>query len=72
MSDDDFAYDMTTLRIFFQPSNLALWVPALVLAVVLRVITHKYHHQLIFPICKPHFQRSGAALTVDLLRQISL
>ncbi|KZP23932.1 hypothetical protein FIBSPDRAFT_736539 [Athelia psychrophila] len=50
MSDDDFAYDLTTLRIFFRPANLALWVPAAVLAVVLRVITHKYHHQLIFPI----------------------
>ncbi|KAF7986880.1 hypothetical protein HWV62_12628 [Athelia sp. TMB] len=50
MSDDDFAYDLTTLRHFFQPHNLMLWVPALVLAILLRVITHKYHHQLIFPI----------------------
>lgn len=49
--DDDFAYDFATLKFFFQPQNLILWVPALGLAVLLRVITHKCHHQLIFPIC---------------------
>lgn len=49
--DDDFAYNFATLKFFFQPQNLVLWVPALGLAVLLRVITHKFHHQLIFPIC---------------------
>jgi SulP family sulfate permease len=33
-----------------EPHNLVLWLPALGLAVLLRLITHKYHHQLLFPL----------------------
>jgi SulP family sulfate permease len=50
ISDDDFSYTLSTLKFFFQPHNLILWLPALGLAVLLRLITHKYHHQLIFPL----------------------
>lgn len=50
ISDDDFTYTFATLKFFFEPSNLALWLPSLGLAVLLRVITHRYHHQLIFPL----------------------
>lgn len=40
------------LKLYFTNARiLTLWVPAFVLAGFLRVITHKYHHQLIFPAC---------------------
>ena len=52
MADDDFSLSLDTLKFFIlNLHNLALWLPAFVLAVLLRIITHKYHHQLIFPIC---------------------
>ncbi|KAL6303578.1 sulfate transporter family-domain-containing protein [Sparassis latifolia] len=52
MADDDFALDFATFKyLFLNAHNLALWAPAFGLAVLLRVITHKYEHQLIFPIC---------------------
>jgi SulP family sulfate permease len=50
ISDDDFTYTLSTLKFMFEPQNLVLWLPALGLAVLLRLITHKYHHQLIFPL----------------------
>ncbi|KAM5540073.1 hypothetical protein V8D89_006213 [Ganoderma adspersum] len=51
MSDDDFALDLETLKyIFLNAGNLMLWLPAFCLAALLRVITHKWDHQLIFPI----------------------
>jgi SulP family sulfate permease len=40
--------------LFLNLHNLALWLPAFCLAVLLRVITHNYHHQLIFPACKSY------------------
>ena len=45
------SYDMFKW-LFLNLHNLALWLPAFLLAVFLRVITHKYHHQLIFPACE--------------------
>ena len=36
----------------FEVNNLVLWALPLLLAVLLRLITHKFHHQLIFPLCK--------------------
>jgi SulP family sulfate permease len=50
ISDDDFSYTLSTLKFMCEPHNLVLWLPALGLAVLLRVITHKFHHQLIFPL----------------------
>jgi SulP family sulfate permease len=52
MDDDEFRFSLETARFFFEGHNLALWVPALALAVLLRVITHRWHHQLIFPVCE--------------------
>ena len=53
MSDDDFELDLETFKyIFLNVGNLVLWLPAFCLAALLRVITHKWDHQLIFPICK--------------------
>ena len=52
MSDDDFELDLETFKyIFLNVGNLVLWLPAFCLAALLRVITHKWDHQLIFPIC---------------------
>ncbi|KAI0702395.1 sulfate transporter family-domain-containing protein [Cerioporus squamosus] len=51
MSDDDFSLSLETFKFFvLNARNLALWLPAFGLAVLLRVITHKWDHQLIFPI----------------------
>ncbi|RPD58190.1 hypothetical protein L226DRAFT_466264 [Lentinus tigrinus ALCF2SS1-7] len=51
MSDDDFSLSWETFKFFvLNARNLALWLPAFGLAVLLRVITHKWEHQLIFPI----------------------
>jgi SulP family sulfate permease len=36
--------------LFADKHNLSLWAPALGLAVILRIITQKFNHQLIFPI----------------------
>lgn len=53
MEDDDFALTFEMFRfLFLDLHNLALWLPSFALAALLRVITHKYHHQLIFPICE--------------------
>ncbi|EMD35753.1 hypothetical protein CERSUDRAFT_52921 [Gelatoporia subvermispora B] len=50
MADDDFSLSLSTFKFLVLNShNLALWLPALGLAVLLRVITHRYDHQLIFP-----------------------
>lgn len=52
MNDDDFSLSLATFKyLFLDLHNLVLWVPAFALAVLLRIITSKYHHQLIFPIC---------------------
>ena len=53
----------------FEPQNLVLWLPALGLAVLLRLITHKYHHQLIFPLCESDFlphPQGGIAIKLTL------
>ncbi|WVO16394.1 hypothetical protein L204_104069 [Cryptococcus depauperatus] len=45
-----FEYNLATLHIFFQSRHaIALWTLPLALAVLLRLITHTFHHQLIFP-----------------------
>ncbi|KAG8710398.1 hypothetical protein FRC08_017217, partial [Ceratobasidium sp. 394] len=49
--DEGFQYNLATFRKFFMDKhNLSLWVPALALAILLRIITHRVHHQLVFPI----------------------
>lgn len=58
--DDDFDYTLETLRyMFLDKHNLVLWALPLFLAILLRVITHKYNHQLIFPLCECTCLRRG-------------
>jgi len=53
LEDEGFSLSYSVFEwLFLNLHNLALWLPAFSLAVLLRVITHKYHHQLIFPTCK--------------------
>ena len=53
MPEEDFDFSFGTLRyVFLTGRNVLMWAPALALAVVLRVITHQFEHQLIFPMCK--------------------
>ncbi|KAH8111670.1 hypothetical protein DFH11DRAFT_1879795 [Phellopilus nigrolimitatus] len=49
IDDDDFTYTLDTLKFFLDAGVLVRWLPALALAVLLRAITHRFHHQLIFP-----------------------
>lgn len=51
LQDDDFSLSLETLLFFLRGHNLVLWVPAFALAVLLRVITARWHHQLILPTC---------------------
>lgn len=51
LRDDDFSLSLDTLLFFLRGHNLALWVPAFILAALLRVITSRWHHQLILPTC---------------------
>lgn len=49
-SEDGFQYNLETLRYFFRSGHMvALWLPPLLLAVLLRLITSRFHHPLIFP-----------------------
>ncbi|KLO11977.1 sulfate anion transporter [Schizopora paradoxa] len=51
MDDDDFSYTFEALKLFTTNSHiLLLWVPAFGLAVLLRLITSRFHHQLVFPL----------------------
>ncbi|KAI0260384.1 sulfate transporter family-domain-containing protein [Gloeopeniophorella convolvens] len=50
LPDDEFSLSLVTLRFFLRGTNLALWTPAFALAALLRVITARWHHQLILPI----------------------
>ncbi|KAH9847094.1 sulfate transporter family-domain-containing protein [Lenzites betulinus] len=51
ISDDDFSLSLDTFKfLVLNVHNLVMWLPAFGLAVLLRVITHKWEHQLIFPI----------------------
>lgn len=53
ISDDEFTATWETFRLMFLDTHtLSLWLIPLALAVLLRLITHKFHHQLIFPLCK--------------------
>jgi SulP family sulfate permease len=48
-----FRYNLKTLQFLFRSEHvMGLWMSALFLAVTLRFITEKLHHQLIFPICE--------------------
>ncbi|KAJ1304059.1 hypothetical protein OPQ81_008466 [Rhizoctonia solani] len=48
--EDGFQYTLETFKLYFMNGrNLMLWLPAFGLAVLLRIITHRFHHQLIFP-----------------------
>jgi SulP family sulfate permease len=49
--DDDFPLSLDTLLFFVRGHNLTLWVPAFALAALLRIITSRWHHQLILPTC---------------------
>jgi SulP family sulfate permease len=49
--DDDFSLSLDTLLFFLRGHNLVLWVPAFALAALLRLITSRWHHQLILPTC---------------------
>lgn len=51
LRDDEFSLSLETLLFFLRGHNLVLWVPAFALAVLLRVITARWHHQLILPTC---------------------
>jgi len=52
ISEDDFDMTWKTFRfMFLDVHNLLLWSLPLFLAILLRLITYKYHHQLIFPLC---------------------
>ena len=55
LQDDEFSLSLDTLFFFLRGSNLVLWAPAFVLAVLLRVITSRWHHQLILPTCTHSF-----------------
>jgi sulfate permease, SulP family len=41
--------------VFLNSHNLALWVIPPGLAILLWIITHRYHHQLVFPLCAHFF-----------------
>ncbi|EIW70854.1 hypothetical protein TREMEDRAFT_71395 [Tremella mesenterica DSM 1558] len=50
LKSEGFEYNLGTLRLFFSSSHaILLWTIPLTLAILLRVITHFFHHQLIFP-----------------------
>ena len=51
LQDDEFSLSLDTLFFFLRGSNFALWAPAFALAALLRVITSRWHHQLILPTC---------------------
>ena len=50
LKDEGFEYNFQTLKLFFASTHaIALWLIPFTLALALRVITHFFHHQLIFP-----------------------
>lgn len=50
LKEEGFEYNLNTLRVFFANGHaIALWTIPLALAIILRIITHRFHHQLIFP-----------------------
>ncbi|KAH8105254.1 sulfate transporter family-domain-containing protein [Cristinia sonorae] len=51
ITEDDFDLSFETFKFLVLNSyNLVLWLLPFFLAVLLRIITHRYHHQLIFPL----------------------
>ncbi|EKM75977.1 hypothetical protein AGABI1DRAFT_122882 [Agaricus bisporus var. burnettii JB137-S8] len=51
MSEEDFTMSFETLKTMFLDHHmLLLWTIPFALAVLLRIITHKFHHQLVFPL----------------------
>lgn len=51
IDDDDLTLSLSTLKFMFgEAHTLLLWTIPLFLAVLLRLITWKYHHQLVFPV----------------------
>lgn len=67
MQDDD-SLSLDTLQFFLRGHSLVLWTPAFALAVLLRVITTRWHHQLILPTCAYPLEFCGRLfhfLTVD-------
>lgn len=81
MADDDFSLSVSTFKyLFLNAHNLALWAPAFCLAVLLRIITHRYEHQLIFPLCQfvsylcnvPHVNDTSTIQTSYLLLLYSM
>lgn len=50
LKSEGFEYNLSTLKLFFHDiHSVLLWTIPLFLAILLRVITHFFHHQLIFP-----------------------
>jgi len=50
LKEEGFAYNLATLNLFFDSSHAILrWTIPLALAAFLRIITHFFHHPLIFP-----------------------
>lgn len=50
LKEEGFSYTLDTLKLLFEsPNAIALWTVPLGLAIMLRVITHFWHHQLVFP-----------------------
>ena len=69
MSDDDFSLSLETFKfLVLNAGNLVLWLPAFALAVLLRVITHRWDHQLIFPICRRDYYSSNIVLITVAFR----
>jgi len=67
LQDDEFSLSLKTLLFFVRGHNLALWAPAFALAGLLRVITLRWHHQLILPTCahSPPSLILGEALSIS-------
>jgi sulfate permease, SulP family len=50
LKEEGFEYNWATFKIFFSDGHaIALWIIPLALAILLRIITHRFTHQLIFP-----------------------
>jgi MFS superfamily sulfate permease-like transporter len=50
LKEEGFDYTLSTLKLFFDsPHSIILWTLPLALAILLRIITHFFHHSLIFP-----------------------
>lgn len=50
LKEEGFEYNLETFKLFFKSAHaIALWLIPLSLAILLRIITHFFHHQLVFP-----------------------